>query len=152
MAEDESMFEISADNYFPLGKILVLRLNVESKVRVTTRPLIDFSEQFKLGGYGSLRGYREDQFAGRRLFLGQAEIRVRPGENLAGYLFSDLGYVYNKKQIRPGRIESEEVTRVGSGFGLLVGSSAALMTLEIGWGKDDTLDQGKVHFNLVTVF
>jgi outer membrane protein insertion porin family len=152
VVEDESTFEIAADNYFHPGKGIVLRLNVESKVRVTSRDLIDFSEQFKLGGYGSLRGYRQDQFAGRRTFLGQAEIRLRPSEGSAFYLFSDLGYVYSKKEMQPGIIESEKLTRFGSGLGFYIGSPSARMTLEIGWGRHDSFDQGKVHFGLVTLF
>jgi len=52
LVDDESMFEIGSDNYFHPGGAIVLRLNLETKVLITSRNLIDYSEQFKLGGYG----------------------------------------------------------------------------------------------------
>jgi outer membrane protein assembly factor BamA len=152
VVNNESKFEIGIDNYFRPIRRLVLRLNLETKVLITSRDLIDYSEQFKLGGYGSLRGYRQDQFAGRRIFLGQSEIRLRPARDLAFYIFTDVGYVYSHREVQPGMVAVEDITRVGSGLGLFVGSPAARMTLEIGWGEHDSLDQGKIHFGLVTLF
>jgi len=152
LVDDESMFEIGTDNYFHPGGAIVLRLNLETKVLITSRNLIDYSEQFKMGGYGSLRGYRQDQFAGRRIFLGQSEFRLRPSRHTAVYAFGDLGYVYNRKEILPGMVATEEITRLGSGLGCFVGGPSARITLEIGWGRHDTFDEGKIHFGLVTLF
>jgi len=150
--DNESMFEIGLDNYQPLRSGLIFRLNLEAKVRITSRDLIDYSEQFRMGGWGSLRGYRQDQFAGRRTLLGQGELRLRPSRNFAFYLFSDWGYIYRRLEIRPEVVESEEISRFGSGFGLFVGGPTARLTIETGWGKDDSFDQGKIHFSLVTLF
>lgn len=150
--DNESVFEISSDNYFHPGKAIVLRLNLESRVFITSRDMIDFSEQFKLGGYGSLRGYRQDQFAGRRVAMGQAEFRLRPSRKTAAYIFGDIGYIYSRKEILPGTTAAEELTRIGSGIGFFIGSPTARATLEAGWGHDDTFDQGKIHFGLVTLF
>ncbi len=150
--DNESVFEIGADNYVPLGKAVVFRLNLAAHVRVTSRDLIDYSEQFKLGGFGSLRGYRQDQFAGRRIALGQSELRLRPSRQFALYLFSDVGYVYSKRLVAPNIVGSEEITRVGSGFGLFVGNPTVQMTMELGWGYRDRIDEGKLHIGLVTLF
>jgi len=150
--DDESLFEIGADNYISVGGPLVLRINGEFRARITSRELIDFSEQFKLGGYGSLRGYRQDRYSGRRTGLGQLEIRVRPSRRFAMYLFADAGYVYSKRETMPGRIESEEIVRAGSGLGIFVGSATARMGLEIGWGRRDKIDDGKIHLGLSTMF
>ncbi len=150
--DNESVFEIGADNYFPLGKTVVFRLNLAAHIRITSRDLIDHSEQFKLGGFGSLRGYRQDQFAGRRIALGQSELRLRPSRQFAFYLFSDIGYVYSKRLVAPNLVGSEEITRVGSGFGLFVGNPTVQMTMELGWGYHDRIDEGKIHVGLVTLF
>lgn len=150
--DNESVFELGADNYLPLGKALVFRLNLAAHVRVTSRDLIDYSEQFKLGGFRSLRGYRQDQFAGRRIALGQSELRFRPSRQFAFYLFSDVGYVYAKRLVAPNVVGSEEITRVGSGFGLFVGNPTVQMTMELGWGYHDRIDEGKLHVGLVTLF
>ena len=149
---NESMFELASDQYWPIGRGIIFRVNLESRVRITSRELIDYSEQFKLGGYGSLRGYRQDQFAGRRIFMGQSELRYRPSRNSAIYLFTDAGYIYSRKEVAPGKIRAEELTRIGSGLGLYLGSPTARVTLEIGWGHLDRIDEGKVHFGLITMF
>jgi outer membrane protein assembly factor BamA len=152
VVDDESMFHIAADNYFHLGRGVVLRLNADALVLITSRDLIDYSEQFKLGGYGSLRGYREAQFAGHRVALGQVEIRFRPSPNASLYVFSDVGYIYSMAELSPGKGTAQELVRNGSGVGLYVGSGGARMTLEIGWGRDDRVGDGKLHVGLVTLF
>jgi len=152
VTDNESVFEIGADNYIPLLKALVFRLNLAAHVRITSRDLIDYSEQFKLGGFGSLRGYRQDHFAGRRIALGQSEIRLRPSRQFAFYLFSDVGYVYSKRLVAPNIVGSDEITRVGSGFGLFVGNPSVQLTMELGWGYRDRIDEGKLHVGLVTLF
>lgn len=152
VTDNESVFELAADNYVPLPGPIMVRVNAEARARITSRDLIDFSEQFKLGGYGSLRGYREDEFAGRRTGLGQAEIRVRPSRQFAVYLFADVGYVYSRRETSPGRVESEEIVRGGSGLGLFVGNATVRMALEIGWGRHDGIDDGKIHMGISTLF
>jgi hemolysin activation/secretion protein len=114
--------------------------------------LIDFSEQFKLGGFGSLRGYRQDQFAGRRTLLGQLEIRWRQSSKFAFYVFGDLGVIYLKKESIEKKVDSETLTQIGSGFGIFIGSKTATLTLELGWGEEDSLGDGKIHMGLVTMF
>ncbi|MCP4566036.1 MAG: BamA/TamA family outer membrane protein [FCB group bacterium] len=149
---NESRFNISLDSYMRLSSRLVLRINLKTRVLITSRDLIDLSEQFKLGGFSSLRGYRQDQFAGRRTALGQVELRLRPSPDLAAYLFADLGYVYAKKEILTGGISSENLSRAGSGLGLFIGGDNARMTLELGWGRYDRFDDGKIHLGLTTLF
>lgn len=152
VVNNESMFEIAWDQYLPLKRKLVLRFDAETRVRITSRDLIDLSEQFKLGGYGSLRGYRQDQFAGRRIFLEQTEIRFRPSSSLAFYLFTDFGYVYEKKEVAVGHVVAQELCRWGSGSGLFIGSDRNRLTLELGWGYHDHVGDGKLHFGLTTLF
>lgn len=152
VVNNESMFEIAWDQYLTLKRKFVLRFNAETQVRITSRDLIDLSEQFKLGGYGSLRGYRQDQFSGRRIFLGQTEIRFRPSSSFASYLFTDFGYVYEKREVAVGQIEAQELCRWGSGTGLFFGSDRNRLTLELGWGYHDHIGDGKLHFGLTTMF
>jgi outer membrane protein assembly factor BamA len=149
---NESKFSIAADNYFHLVNQLIVRLNLEANTLSTSRELIDLSEQFKLGGFGSLRGYRQDQFAGRRTFLGQMELRFRPSHLAAIYIFGDLGFVYSRKELIDGIVDSESLTRAGSGVGLYAGSNNARLTLEVGWGRHDQLGEGKIHLGLLTMF
>lgn len=150
--DNETVFEVGVDNYITFLKHFVFRTNLENRIRITGRELIDFSEKFKLGGFGSLRGYRHDQFAGRRTLLGQLEIRWRQSSKFAFYVFGDLGVIYLKKESIEKMVDSETLTRIGSGFGLFIGSKTATLTLELGWGEEDGLGDGKIHMGLVTMF
>jgi len=150
--DNESMFSLGADNYIPLARALVLRVNMSAKVRITARDLLDYSEEFKMGGYGSLRGYRQDQFSGRRVALGQTELRLRPGKLFALYGFADIGYVYTKQEVALGVVSGQSLTRFGSGAGMYVGGDTARLTFEVGWGKGDHLSDGKLHLGLATLF
>jgi hypothetical protein len=55
-------------------------------------------------------------------------------------------------ELSPGKGTAQELVRNGSGVGLYVGSGGARMTLEIGWGRDDRVGDGKLHVGLVTLF
>ncbi|MEE9441482.1 MAG: BamA/TamA family outer membrane protein [candidate division Zixibacteria bacterium] len=149
---NDSKVSISADNFIPLTNHIVFRLNFENRIYITSRDLIDFSEQFKLGGYGSLRGYRQEQFAGRRVALGQAELRYRPSTAASLYIFSDIGYIYSLKLSPGSDLINEELLKPGFGAGIFAAKSNTSVTLEAGWGENDNLGQGKLHFGLRTKF
>ena len=148
----ESSLAVLADTYWPVGRFSVVRLNLEGKTIITGRDLIDYSEKFKLGGFNSLRGYREEEFSGWRTFLGQAEMRYRPYDEAAFYLFTDYGYVYSRRPIPEGEIRTDEISRWGYGLGLFIGRRGAAATLAIGWGEGDSFGQGKLHIAIRTTF
>lgn len=152
IVNNETSFEVTGEMYLRMYRGWIWRLNVQTRMRLTSRDLIDYSEMFKLGGYGSLRGYRQDQFAGRRTVLAQAELRWRLSPDLALYLFGDWGYVYDKRENIPGLISAYDLNRWGKGAGIYVGGDAARLTMEFGWGEGDRLGQGKLHLGLTTVF
>jgi outer membrane protein assembly factor BamA len=152
IVNNETTFDLSAENYLAVYRGWVWRFHGQTRMRLTSRDLIDYSEMFKLGGFGSLRGYRQDQFAGRRVVLVQNELRWRPSPDLALYLFGDWGYVYDKREISPGVVAGYDLNRWGKGVGVYVGSESARLTMEFGWGEGDHLGQGKLHLGLTTVF
>lgn len=105
--------------------------------------LVPLSEQFYLGGAGSLRGYRENQFHGIRTALARTELRVGPGGNENAYLFVDAGYVL---EVREGAaVETRDLFRAGYGFGLRTISRVGDVDLSFGVGEKLSLQQTKVH-------
>jgi outer membrane protein insertion porin family len=152
IVNNETTFDLAGETYLRMYRGWIWRLNLQTRMRLTSRDLIDHSEMFKLGGYGSLRGYRQDQFAGRRTVLAQAELRRRLSPDLALYLFADWGYVYDKKESRPGVVSAYDLNRWGKGGGGYVGGESARLTMEFGWGQGDRLGEGKLHLGLTTVF
>jgi len=52
---------------------------------------VPFFEQYFIGGAETLRGFREDRFWGRNLFLASAEYRFPVAQSLTGVVFADYG-------------------------------------------------------------
>lgn len=152
IVNNETTFGLRGESYVRLYRAWIARVSIQTRLRLTSRDLIDYSEMFKLGGYGSLRGYRQDEFAGRRVVLAQAELRWRPSPDLALYLFGDWGYVYDKKQDGSGEVSAFDLNRWGRGGGMYVGGESARITMEFGWGEGDRLGEGKLHLGLTTFF
>ena len=58
------------------------------------------SDLYKLGGTNSLRGYREEQFLGSRIFWSNLEYRALLTRRSYGFIFFDTGYYFRPEEIR----------------------------------------------------
>ncbi|MEJ2722950.1 MAG: BamA/TamA family outer membrane protein, partial [bacterium] len=97
------------------------------------------------GGAGTIRGYRENQYHGRRTAYARTELRVG-GSNLEnGYLFVDGGYVFQEFRGADGEVMNPEVYPVGYGFGLRTQSRIGNIDLSFGIGDKLSLRQTKIH-------
>lgn len=152
VVNNDSKFDLGLDYSLPLGSVWTVRANLRASALFTSRDLIDLSEKFKMGGFGSLRGYRQEQFAGRRVLLSQTELRWRPNRRTAFYLFYDFGVIYSRMLLPSGDTGSETLQKPGFGYGIYVGGDGARMTLETGWGEGDRLSEGKIHFGVTALF
>lgn len=107
--------------------------------------IVPLSEQFYIGGAGTLRGYRENQFHGRRVALSRWELIFGKARTDHVYLFTDGGYVLNERLNALGVVEREDLYRVGYGFGLRTLSKLGKVDLSFGVGERLSLQQTKVH-------
>lgn len=101
-----------------------------------------FHDYFFLGGANSVRGYREEQFAGSRVAWGNMEYRFRLGRGSHLYPFLDVGYY--ESQIT-GSV-------IGYGVGLLLRKGMAGVGLDYGLAKEDKPLDGKIHLRLTGQF
>jgi outer membrane protein assembly factor BamA len=136
---------------------------VESRVSVRLRPIlhvrneltyrglesdervVPLSELFYVGGARTLRGYKENQFSGRRAATARTELllgRTR-AENV--YVFGDVGYVFRETLNPDDEVERDEIVRAGYGFGLRTRSRLGNVDLSFGVGEKLSLQQTKVH-------
>ena len=97
--------------------------------------------QFRLGGQGSLRGYRDDQFRGNRLILGSLEYRFPLYKKVQGALFADFGGVWDTG-LRPRNLKGS------FGFGVAMNTPMGPMRLDYGRGSQG----GRFHFAVGTSF
>ncbi len=109
--------------------------------------VVPLSEQYYVGGARTLRGYRENQFHGRRVALARAEFRIggSPQENL--YVFIDNGYILQETLTEDG-VLGEDLFKTGYGFGLRTRSQVGVVGLSFGLGEEVSLGQAKVHILL----
>jgi outer membrane protein insertion porin family len=119
----------------------------------TDERVIPVSDQFKLGGANSVRGYREEEFFGTQIAWANLEYRFLLDRNSRLFLFADYGYF--ERKARGGtekalkRISSD---KLGYGFGLRIDSKAGLMGIDYGLGEGDSFSQGKIHFGVTNRF
>ncbi len=81
-------YTIEENRYIKVGHAQVLALRAQYGFG---NGHIPESNQFRLGGQDSLRGYRNDQFKGDHMMLGTIEYRFPIVKKVQGALFSDWG-------------------------------------------------------------
>lgn len=113
---------------------------------------VPLPEQFYVGGASTVRGYRENQYHGRRVAYVRSEVRVGKSRRENGYLFVDGGYVLQETEGSSGDVSKEEIFPVGYGFGVRTQSRAGNIDLSFGVGDDPSLRATKVHVILNRTF
>jgi len=113
--------------------------------------LIELGDLFRLGGAGTLRGYREGQFLGSRLVWSNLEYRFLVAQRSFFYGFLDAGYIVTPNEPLAG-LEGSEQTKVGYGVGIRMDTNLGLIGVSIGFGEGDTFSTAKLHIQLINAF
>lgn len=149
--------QVDARRYFSLrGKrknaneripTLALRLSVG-----LTGGTVPFFEQYFMGGAETLRGYHEDRFWGKYLFLISAELRAPLANALTGVVFVDVGDAWGGPYSGVRLVNFEQhrnfQPRVGIGVGLRVMTPIGAIRIDQGFGSEG----GRTHFSIGHVF
>ena len=139
--------EADAERLVPVFRRQVLALSAHFRSVHTPEP--SPSEKVRLGGASSLRGYREEQFAGVRAAWASAEYRLLVGRRSRIFLFLDTGAIADRRALG---MEMRDLFRVGYGAGLRAESRGGVVGLDFGLGQDDGLAQGKIHVRMMRRF
>ena len=97
--------------------------------------------QFRLGGQGSLRGYRDDQFRGDRMILGTLEYRFPLAKKIQGAVFTDWGSAWDTG-LKPKNVKGSV------GFGVALNTPFGPLRFDYGRGSQG----GRFHFTVGTSF
>lgn len=129
--------------YLPLGKRFVAHAGLQ--VRNLDNEQATAWEQYKMGGYGNLRGYHEDEFSSFRLGWTNYELRYRLNPDSRVYMFFDQGYL--------GKADNRLKADIfGLGGGIKLKTRLGIMGLEYGLGYRDKrfsrIGLGMVHAGL----
>ncbi len=132
-------FEGTADIPTVRNQSVFCRLVSEA---VFSRRTVPPAELYPLGGARTLRGYRENQFRGERVFYTNLEYRFGGEGRL--FIFDDVGWFY-----RDG--DGWDVKN-GVGFGLRSASPLGIIELSFGVGDRLSLEGTRIHISLQESF
>jgi len=146
-AFNETRNNISADIYQPIIGLLLGHLGLHYAGLETSESIPPLSELILIGGPGSLRGYRTDQFAAVRAAYGTIEPRVRFSQ---GYLFAfyDAAYLNNRIANSNYDIITYEQYRWSYGLGFGLGDGRRSLSLSLGLNPDFGLNEPRLSMEL----
>ena len=146
-------YSLDLENYLPTLKNQTVFAGMHLKGLNSSEKVIPYTDQYKLGGIKSLRGYREEEFSGSTIAWTNMEYRFLLDGNSRFFLFTDFGYFERKVLSDDGaayrRISGQ---KLGYGAGLRIDSKAGLLGLDYGLGQGDSFSQGKIHFGIINRF
>ncbi|PKN79426.1 MAG: hypothetical protein CVU48_05405 [Candidatus Cloacimonetes bacterium HGW-Cloacimonetes-1] len=106
-------------------------------------------EQYSMGGYNSLRGYREDEIRSWRLGWMSYELRYRMSPESRTYIFCDNGFFANAKN-------NTKYDLFGVGLGIKVKTKLGILGIEYGLGYRDRrfmdVGSGMIHAGIDSSF
>ncbi len=142
-------FMVGLDFFYSIFSKQVVALKVNG--RELQGSFFEVSDLFRLGGTNTLRGYREDQFLGSRLFWSNLEYRLLLARRTYTYLFFDTGYYLLKENVER-KIAKQEAFNIGYGLGLNIETSLGVIGVSFALAKGDSFTDGKIHFGLISEF
>lgn len=145
---NRSHIDFSAGVHLPLPHHLALLLRGITGHIISKEPELVAAEMYRVGGKGSLRGYREDEFAFRTVLYGQMEALYYFQSRTAVFIFSDGGIGFTG-QPGPGVSYSK---LFGYGLGLRIPAGIGMIALE--WARNirDTRSPGRLHVGFTNRF
>lgn len=107
------------------------------------------NDLYRLGGINSIRGFDERSYLASAFSINTAEYRLLLNRESYFSIFSDFGYVENK------RIEENDFL-LGLGTGLDLSTKAGIFSINLAVGKDREnpfdLNRSRIHFGYVNIF
>ena len=146
---DNKRVAIDVEFYIPTLRRQVLSLALHGRQITSSERFIPVTDQYRLGGTRSLRGYREDQFRGSSIAWANLEYRYLFGPRSRAFVFVDTGYY---SALNPGG--KSEAFRIGYGFGFRLETGLGIMGIDYGlaYGEKQGISGGLLHVGLVNEF
>lgn len=139
---DYTKFTLSGQKYYKVGHAQVIALR--GSVGYANDDLPE-NAAFEVGGQNSVRGYRDDQFTGKKMVMGTVEYRFPIVNKVQGALFVDAGDAWGGKSYGPWNdVEEDFNLHASAGVGMQLQTPIGALRLDYGWGEDG----GRLHFTV----
>jgi outer membrane protein insertion porin family len=117
----------------------------------STESTVPLYDQYFVGGTNTVRGYREEQFHGERVWWTRTELRYRLSTRSRAYGFADVGG-FDRGAANPASSSGNDAF-VGGGIGVSLETRASgIVRFEIALGRGDAFSDAKVHVGLEQEF
>ena len=146
---DIQRFSVSFSIFYEIFSRQVIALGVNG--RELKGKSFENSDLYRLGGTNTLRGYREEQFLGSRMFWSNLEYRFLFTRRSYGFVFFDTGYYFRPEEKDKNILKSEDFL-YGLGLGLNLETNIGVLRVSYALGQGDTFSDGKIHFGIVNDF
>ena len=149
---DEQSYNTTTISYGTVFKLLpktILFTKLNSNY--STKEELSKYNDFKLGGFSTLRGFQEEQFSGYLTIWANSELRYLFGARNNLFIFTDSGYV----EKREDGYRDKKGNLYSAGLGLRIATKLGNLTFVYGLGYNDgwnSMYDGLVHFGLETSF
>jgi outer membrane protein assembly factor BamA len=138
-----SNVEFMAGIHAPLLNHQALHVRLVTDYLNTAESTLVAAELYRVGGYGSVRGYLDNEFAFRTVAYDQLEYLYYFSATGSAYIFCDNGFGFAQSitAVRWG----EETGFLGYGIGVRLPAKFGVVTLEWARNKDDENSLGRLH-------
>ncbi|MEO8398189.1 MAG: POTRA domain-containing protein [Ignavibacteriaceae bacterium] len=140
---------LSLTGFYEIFKRQVAALSLNG--RELRGSFFEDSDLFRLGGTTTLRGYRENQFLGSRIFWTNLEYRFLLAQRSFAFIFFDTGYFLRSEDLKRNILKQEDF-KYGYGLGLSLETGLGVLGVSFALGEGDSFTDGKIHFGLINEF
>lgn len=141
--------------YFSVAPKMVLAFRaIGGFTDVNSGDQLPVYEEYNVGGANTLRGYRDYEYTGRRMFLLNAEYRYSFSKNFSGVLFADAGDAWGVdptlKTFDPTRDDFD--MKYTAGLGIRFHSPVGPIRLDYGKPVGESGRGGRSYFSMGSLF
>lgn len=133
--------------FLPLGQVSTLLY--QNKSGAKWNQFYTNNDLYRLGGVNSIRGFDEMSYYASQFTMNTLEYRLLLSRDSFFSVFSDFGYLENRKQ-------KQENLLLGIGSGLNLSTKAGIFTIDLAVGRDKhnpfDFSQSRIHFGYINVF
>ena len=141
---DFQKFTLEDRRYYRVGRAHVIALRGMVGYGMGDMPE---SGQFSVGGTETLRGFEDEQFQGKKMYLINAEYRFPIAKKLQGVVFADTGNAWD------GIIDDDNgMSDLNVGYGVGIRFQSPLGPIRLDFGKGDSGGGFKTHFSFAGQF
>lgn len=111
----------------------------------------DLTDLFQFGGTNTLRGFRENQFIGNKIFWSNLEYRFLLSESSYLFTFFDAGYYLIDENISQNIIK-QSAYKNGYGLGISLDTALGIMRVSYAFAEGGSISNGLIHFGILNDF